>query len=88
MNVTHTLLASLVALSLTACGGGGSSGGSGAGASASTDAPLSLTEFTGLWKPNAPVACLTNFPYNNAYTYRLRDVNITVEGASLRIGVR
>ena len=85
MNVTHTLLAALVALSLTACGGGGSGGGSGAGASSGTDAPLSLTEFTGLWKPNAPVACLTKFPYNNAYTYQVRDVNITAEGAGLRI---
>ncbi|MDO9438488.1 hypothetical protein [Hydrogenophaga sp.] len=85
MNVTHTLLASLVALSLTACGGGGSSGGTEAGASSGTDAPLSLTEYTGPWKPNTPVACLTNFPYNTAYTYQVRDVNITAESAGLRI---
>lgn len=87
MNVTHTLLASLVALSLTACGGGGGSGGSGGGANAGApaDAPLSLTEFAGIWKPTTPVACLANFPYNNAYRYHLRDVNVTVEGASLRI---
>lgn len=88
MNVTHTLLASLVALSLTACGGGGSGSGSGGGANAptTTDAPLSLAEFEGKWKlPTED--CDNNFPYNPAYWSKLRDVTATIDKGTLRIAV-
>jgi hypothetical protein len=76
------LLFAAIALSLSACGGGGDD----------TPAPPSipnlpapsLAEFEGLWKRDAASdVCLSAFPYNTAYHYRVRDLSVAIRNNNL-----
>ncbi|MGC4396919.1 hypothetical protein [Hydrogenophaga sp. T2] len=75
MKTFPVLSALALSLALSACGGGGGSGGGDAHTPATPS--LSLTEFTGVWRPDATGACAPSFAYNPAYSSRLRSHTIT-----------
>lgn len=100
MKLPLALLATAMALSLTACGGRGGGGDDGTdatfapatstqtagptGTASPTEPAVSLAEFEGTWRrDDAHNACLPDFPYNDAYAYRLRDITLqaTADGA-------
>jgi hypothetical protein len=88
MKTFPVLSALALSLALSACGGGGGGDGGGGKAQAPTTPSVSLAEFTGVWKPDAPSACTLSFAYNPAYSSRLRSHTITAtSGDTLELKV-
>lgn len=79
MKLSHALLTTTFALSLTACGGGG--GEDAPPPAAAAQPTVSLTEFEGVWKRDAAHdLCVPDFAYNDAYAARVRDITLTDKG--------
>ena len=91
MKLPHALLTTAMALSLTACGGRSDDGidplpesPSALSAAPAPSPAVSLSEFEGKWRrDDAHNVCRPDFPYNDAYAYRLRDITLqaTPDGA-------